>query len=121
MKKYSLLFCLLFFFLQCIFAIDTSRYRFHVMPETSYYGGIQNIAKDSLAPIWYTGTVAISMYDGNSFHQLDDLVSDLNPTVKWGYGSLIAGQRGELFLFTNHALLRFDYEHFKFHIAVQRS
>ncbi|WP_206365279.1 hybrid sensor histidine kinase/response regulator transcription factor [Sphingobacterium corticibacterium] len=121
MKKYSLLFCFFIFFLQCAFAIDTSRYRFHVMPETSYYGGIQSIAKDSLGRIWYTGTDAIFMYDGNSFHQLDELVSALNPTVKWGYGSLIASQRGELFLFTNHALLRFDYEQFKFHIAVQRS
>ncbi len=121
MRKYSLLFCFFIFFLQGVFAMDTSRYRFHVMPETSYYGGIQSIAKDSLGRIWYTGTDAIFMYDGNSFHQLNELVSVLNPSVRWGYGSLIASREGELFLFTNHALLRFDYEQFKFDIAVPRS
>ncbi len=121
MKKYSLFFCFSILLLQCVLAIDTSRYRFHVMPETSYYGGIQSIAKDSVGRIWYTGTDAIFMYDGNSFHQLDELVSALNPAVRWGYGSLIASQQGDLFLFTNHALLRFDYEQFKFDIAVPRS
>lgn len=101
--------------------MDTSRYRFHVMPETSYYGGIQSIAKDSLGRIWYTGTDAIFMYDGNNFHQLNELVSTHKPTVKWGYGSLIASRQGELFLYTNHALLRFDYEQFTFDPVVQRS
>lgn len=101
--------------------MDTSRYRFHVMPETSYYGGIQSIAKDSLGRIWYTGTDAIFMYDGNSFHQLNELVSSLKPTVRWGYGSLISTRKGDLFLYTNHALLRFNYEQFAFDLVVERS
>ena len=34
-------------------AIDTSVYRFHQMPETSYYGGVHSIAKDSIGRIWF--------------------------------------------------------------------
>lgn len=120
MRKYSLLFCFFIFFLECLFAIDTARYRFHLMPETSYYGGIQSIAKDSLGRIWYTGSDAIFMYDGNDFHQLNDLVSVIKPAVKWGYGALISSQEGDLFLLTNHALLRFDYEKFIFNAIVEK-
>lgn len=118
MKKYSLIFCFFISLFQSVSAIDISRYRFHVMPETSYYGGIQSIAKDSLGRMWYTGPDAIFMYDGNSFYQLNELVSVSQPKVKWGYGSLVADKQGKLFLATNHGLLKFNYEQFSFDLIV---
>lgn len=33
------------------YAVDTKNYRFHQMPETSYYGGINSIVKDSVGRI----------------------------------------------------------------------
>ena len=88
------------------------------MPETSYYGGIQSIAKDSLGRIWYTGPDALFMYDGNSFYQLNDIVSAIKPAQKWGYGSLIRDKKGNLFLASGQGLLKFDYERFSFHVVV---
>jgi ligand-binding sensor domain-containing protein len=88
------------------------------MPETSYYGGIQSIAKDSLGRIWYTGPDALFMYDGNSFYQLNDIVSAVKPAQKWGYGSLIRDKKGNLFLASGQGLLKFDYERFSFHVVV---
>ena len=88
------------------------------MPETSYYGGIQSIAKDSLGRMWYTGPDALFMYDGNSFYQLNDIVSAMKPKQKWGYGSLIRDRKGNLFLASGQGLLKFNYERFSFHIVV---
>src|SRR5690606_8359149 len=118
MKKFGLLICVIAFFWQYVLAIDVSRYRFHLMPETSYYGGIQSIAKDSLGRIWYTGPDALFMYDGNSFYQLNDIISAIKPKHKWGYGSLIRDRKGNLFLASGYGLLKFDYERFSFDVAV---
>lgn len=101
-----------------LYAIDASAYRFHVMPETSYYGGIQSICKDSLGRIWYTGPDALFMYDGNRFHQLNELVSNISPKVKWGYGNLLTDKSGQLYLTSNFGLLKFNYEHFSFELLV---
>ncbi|KRT13735.1 histidine kinase [Pedobacter ginsenosidimutans] len=117
-KIICLLFCFSAFLLKSAFAIDISRYRFHVMPETFYYGGIQSITKDSLGRIWYTGPDAVFMYDGNSFYQLNELASLSNPKVKWAYGSLVTDKKGGLFLATNHGLLRFNYEQFNFDLIL---
>ncbi|WP_217493534.1 hybrid sensor histidine kinase/response regulator transcription factor [Sphingobacterium sp. HMSC13C05] len=118
MNKYSLIICFLIFWGQCVLGIDLSRYRFHLMPETSYYGGIQSIAKDSLGRIWYTGPDALFIYDGNSFYQLNDIASAIKPAQKWGYGSLIRDKKGNLFLASGQGLLKFDYERFSFHVVV---
>lgn len=117
-KFIFLLFCFCILLCQSVSAIDISRYRFHIMPETSYYGGIQSITKDSLGRIWYTGPDAVFMYDGNAFYQLNDLVSASNPKVKWAFGTLITDKEGRLFLATNHGLLKFNYEHFSFDLTV---
>jgi len=119
MKKYVLAAFLTALFFQSVFAIDISKYRFHVMPETSYYGGIQSIAKDSLGRMWYTGPDALFMYDGNSFYQLNDIVFAIQPKVKWGYGSVIRDKKGNLFLSTGHGLLKFDYQKFAFDLVVK--
>lgn len=118
MKKYVLVAFLATLLFQNDFAIDISKYRFHVMPETSYYGGIQSIAKDSLGRMWYTGPDALFMYDGNSFYQLNDIVFAIQPKLKWGYGSLLRDRKGNLFLGTGHGLLKFNYEKFSFDIVV---
>ncbi|SDE01101.1 Signal transduction histidine kinase [Pedobacter soli] len=117
-KFFLLLFCLSILLIKGAFAIDISRYRFHVMPDNSYYGGIQSITKDSLGRIWYTGPDAVYMYDGNSFYQLNDVVSAGNPKVKWAYGTLITDKQGRLFLATNQGLLKFNYEHFSFELIM---
>lgn len=118
MKKYGLFIFLITFLFQDVFAIDISKYRFHIMPETSYYGGIQSIAKDSLGRMWYTGPDALFMYDGNSFYQLNDLVVALQPKLKWNYGSVIRDKKGNIFLETGHGLLKFNYERFAFELVV---
>lgn len=119
-RFYLFLFCLSIFCLKTASAVDISRYRFHVMPETAYYGGIQSITKDRLGRIWYTGPDAVFMYDGNSFYQLNELASASQPQLKWGYGTIITDKDGGLFLATNHGLLEFNYEHFSFDLIVQR-
>ena len=78
MKKYTLVACLITLLFQSVSAIDISKYRFHIMPETSYYGGIQSIAKDSLGRMWYTGPDALFMYDGNTFYQLNEVRREIN-------------------------------------------
>lgn len=122
LKDIRKIFCLLLFFsaflLKSAAALDISRYRFHVMPETSYYSGIQSITKDSLGRMWYTGPDAVFMYDGNSFYQLNDLASKSNPKVKWAYGSLVTDKKGGLFLGTNHGLLKFNYGQFNFELVL---
>lgn len=118
MKKYVLVACLITLLFQSVFAIDISKYRFHIMPETSYYGGIQSIAKDSLGRMWYTGPDALFMYDGNSFYQLDDVVFAIKPKGKWGYGSIVRDKTGNLFLSSGHGLLKFNYQKFSFEVVV---
>lgn len=119
-KSVILLFSLCMVFVQNTFAVDISRYRFHVMPETSYYGGIQSITKDSLGRMWCTGPDAVFMYDGNSFYQLNEMVSASQPKYKWGYGTVITDKRGRLFLSANHGLLQFNYDDFAFKVVVHK-
>jgi len=89
------------------------------MPETSYYGGIQSIVKDSVGRIWYNGTDAFFMYDGNSFYQLNDLISNKFPQSHWFYGYFLADKAGRLFFSTNQGLLRFNYEKFEFDFTLK--
>ncbi len=105
-------------FFQEAYAIDSTHYRFRVMPETSYYGGIQSIAKDSLGRIWYTGPDAVFVYDGSSFYQLNELASASEPGSKWRFGTLLQDNEGRLFLTTNHGLLQFNYSRFTFEMNV---
>jgi len=119
MEKRLFILVLLYLVLSCkVTAIDFSQYRFHVMPETSYYGGIQSIGKDSLGRIWYTGPDAIFVYDGNNFRQLNELVSITDPASKWRYGMLLKDRVGRLFLTTNHGLLQFNYNQFSFEMII---
>lgn len=89
--------------------LDLSDYRFHTMPETSYYGGIHSIAKDSVGRIWFSGYDALYMYNGSAFTPMNDLVTCLSPRSYWAYGQVVCDRRGGLYVGTNHGLLHFDY------------
>ena len=91
-------------------ALNISDYRFHTMPETSYYGGIHSIVKDSIGRIWFSGYDALFVYNGNSFIQMNDFVTSLLPSSYWGYGQVITDSSKRLYVGTNHGLLRFNYE-----------
>jgi signal transduction histidine kinase/DNA-binding response OmpR family regulator/ligand-binding sensor domain-containing protein len=122
MRKNGIIFLLVFlstWAFQQVCAIDVTQYRFHVMPETSYYGGIQSIAKDSLGRIWYTGPDAVFMYNGTSFYQLNELVSASDPVSRWRYGMLLKDKGGRLFLQTNQGLLQFNYNRFSFDMIIR--
>lgn len=92
------------------FALNISDYRFHTMPETSYYGGIHGITKDSIGRIWFSGYDALFVYNGNSFIQMNDLVTKLLPSSYWSYGQVITDNSKRLYVATNHGLLRFNYQ-----------
>lgn len=95
-------------------AINISDYRFHSMPETAYYGGIHSITKDSIGRIWFSGYDAVFVYNGNSFIQMNDLVTSYSPSSYWTYGQVITDKAKRLYVATNHGLLRFDYQTQKF-------
>lgn len=90
-------------------ALDLSDYRFHPVSETTYYGGIHSIAKDSVGRIWFSGYDALFMYDGNAFVSMNDRVVSLSPSSYWLYGQVITGKDRALYVGTNHGLLGFDY------------
>lgn len=91
------------------FTLSISDYRFHSMPETSYYGGIHSIVKDSIGRIWFSGYDALFVYNGNSFIQMNDFVTKLLPDSYWTYGQVVTDHSGRLYVGTNHGLLRFNY------------
>ena len=91
-------------------ALNISDYRFHAMPETSYYGGIHSITKDSIGRIWFSGYDALFVYNGNSFTQMNDHFTSLQPDSYWGYGQVITDSSKRLYVGTNHGLLRFNYQ-----------
>jgi signal transduction histidine kinase/DNA-binding response OmpR family regulator/ligand-binding sensor domain-containing protein len=91
-------------------ALNISDYRFHTMPETSYYGGIHSITKDSVGRIWFSGYDALFVYNGNSFIQMNDLVMKLLPNAYLSYGQVITDSAKRLYVGTNQGLLRFNYQ-----------
>ncbi|MFT3751537.1 MAG: two-component regulator propeller domain-containing protein [Paludibacter sp.] len=97
------------------FTLNVSDYRFHNMPETSYFGGIHSIAKDSIGRIWFSGYDALFVYNGNSFIQMNDYVTKLLPDSYWAYGQVITDSSKKLYVGTNQGLLRFNYltQHFE--------
>lgn len=100
-------------------ALNIPDYRFHAMPETSYYGGIHSIAKDSVGRMWFSGYDALFMYNGTSFVRMTDLVTSLSPSSYWSYGQVITDKRKGLYVGTNHGLLRFDYRKLDFEFVLE--
>lgn len=91
-------------------SLNISDYRFHTMPETSYYGGIHSITKDSVGRIWFSGYDALFVYNGNSFTQMNELVTTFLPGSYWSYGQVITDKSKRLYVGTNRGLLRFNYQ-----------
>ncbi len=114
------LFTLLFsvFFFYSGFSLNIADYRFHTMPETSYYGGIHSIAKDSIGRIWFSGYDAVFVYNGHSFIQMNDRITRLIPSAYWGYGQVITDHSDRLYVATNQGLLRFNYQSQDFELVL---
>ena len=88
--------------------------RFHAMPETSYYGGIHSIAKDSLGRIWFSGFDAIYMYNGDSFTRMNEYITRQAPELYWSMGWLVTDRNKVLYAATNHGLQRFNCAYHRF-------
>ncbi|MCC8172829.1 MAG: response regulator [Parabacteroides sp.] len=89
--------------------LDLSDYRFYTLPETSYYGGIHSIAKDSIGRLWFSAYDALFVYNGNSFIPMNERITCLQPGSYWSYGQVATGCSKQLYVGTNHGLLHFDY------------
>ena len=100
-------------------ALNIPDYRFHTMPETSYYGGIHSIAKDSGGRQWFSGYDALCTYNGTSFVRMTDLVTNLLPNSYWSYGQVITDNRKGLYVGTNQGLLRFNYRKLEFEFVLE--
>lgn len=98
-------------------AVDTSDYRFHRMPETSYYGGINSVTKDVFGRIWFSGTDALYMYNGIAFHKM--AVPNPTPEVPLNYRSVRRLPDGELIVSTNVGLFGYDYKSQSFRLDVK--
>ena len=95
-------------------ALNVSDYRFHSIPETSYYGGVHSIVKDDIGRIWFSGSDAVYMYDGISFKRLNEkLISD-NPDAWWTFLQVVRAGDGCVYVGTNHGLMRYDYDSAEF-------
>lgn len=104
------LYILIFLFLPFLLNAERSfSYRFHTMPETSYYGGIHSIAKDSIGRIWFSGSEAVFIYDGVDFIKMNDRVTVFSPESNWSYTQVAADSEGRLYVGTSRGLLRYDY------------
>lgn len=95
-------------------ALNLSDYRFHSMPETSYYGGVHSIAKDSVGRIWFTGSDAVYMYDGISFNRYNDRIIDKASDKYWTFLQIVRASDKALYLGTNNGLMKFDYATVRF-------
>lgn len=97
-------------------AIDVRNYRFHQMPETSYYGGINSIVKDSVGRIWFSGTDALFMFNGHSFENMGVTSPDGKPV---DYRALVVDDKGVLHAATSRGLYSFDYLMQEFSLTVE--
>lgn len=106
LKRYSLIVAVLLLSVP-LWAIDGRDYRFHQMLETSYYGGINSIAKDSIGRIWFSGTDALYMFNGHSFES--KAVSGTRPDIQVDYRAIRLDREKRLYVATNCGLYGFDY------------
>lgn len=88
------------------YAIDIRNYRFHQMPETSYYGGINSVVKDTVGRIWFSGTDALFMFNGHSFENMSVSAPGHAPV---DYRRLVRDIKGRLYAATSAGLYTFDY------------
>lgn len=103
----------------CLAALNLSDYRFHTMPETSYYGGVHSIAKDSVGRVWFTGSDAVYMYDGISFHRFNEKLTDKDPGAYWTFLQVVRAADKSLYIGTNNGLMRLDYASMDFDCVLE--
>ncbi|MGM9738468.1 MAG: response regulator [Candidatus Cryptobacteroides sp.] len=86
-------------------------YRFHPVPETSYYGGVHSITKDSTGRMWFSGAEAVYTFDGESFTKMDNLITAKDRRAFWSFGQLLMGGNGgnHLYIASNQGLFRFNH------------
>ncbi|MGM9766246.1 MAG: two-component regulator propeller domain-containing protein, partial [Candidatus Cryptobacteroides sp.] len=86
-------------------------YRFHPIPETSYYGGVHSITKDSTGRMWFSGAEAVYTFDGESFTKMDNLITAKDRRAFWSFGQLLMGGNGgnHLYIASNQGLFRFNH------------
>ena len=89
-------------------AVQVGDYRFHKMPETSYYGGINSITKDVYGRIWFTGTDALYMYDGVSYRSV--ALPNPMPLRQMDFRTVRSMPDGSLFVSTNVGLYSYDFK-----------
>ena len=97
------------------YAIDIRNYRFHQMPETSYYGGINSVVKDTVGRIWFSGTDALFMFNGHSFENM--AVSSPN-RLPADYRKLVRDENGRIYVATSVGLYAFDYLRQEFSLSL---
>lgn len=90
-------------------SLNVNEYRFHSLPETSYYAGIHSIAKDSIGRIWFSGSDAVYMYDGIAFNRCNDRITGFAPDSWWTFLQIVKAGDGNIYVGTNHGLMRYDY------------
>lgn len=90
-------------------AENLNDYRFHSLPETSYYGGVHSIAKDSIGRIWFSGSDAVYMYDGLAFNRFNDRIVSEAPDSRWTFLQVITAADKSVYVGTNRGLMRLDY------------
>ena len=98
------------------YAVDTKNYRFHQMPETSYYGGINSIVKDSIGRIWFSGTDALFMYNGHTFKNMSVIGPHQAPV---DYRKLVSDRNNTIYAATSVGLYMFDYMQQKFELVLE--
>ena len=90
-------------------AENLSDYRFHSLPETSYYGGVHSIAKDSVGRIWFSGSDAVYMYDGISFNRCNERITTYAPELYWTFQQVVRAADRCIYVGTNRGLMKYDY------------
>lgn len=100
-------------------AMDQGDYRFHRMPETSYYGGINSITKDVYGRIWFTGTDALYMYDAVSYHHVT--LPNPIPGRMMNFSSVKSLPDGSLLVSTNVGLYSYDFRKEEFQLECSGS
>ena len=102
-------------------AANLSDYRFHSLPETSYYGGVHSIAKDSIGRIWFSGSDAVYMYDGISFNRYNERLTVGAPDAYWTFLQIVKAADMCIYVGTNRGLMKFDYARMDFKCVLDGS
>ncbi|MCM1197342.1 MAG: response regulator [Clostridium sp.] len=91
------------------------QYSFHIVENTTYYGGIHSIAKDRVGRIWFSGHEALCMYDGSVFVRMEEQVTRIAPSDSWNFGEVKTAGAGSLLIVgSNHGLILLDYDSMSF-------